>query len=139
LANGSNVNVAIGNGCNIDGNDVSGCTACVPNDSCRNECGKCELCPGKTLADLPSECFMSPPATDGGTGTSSDGGTTSSQDGGTGTGTGGDAGSQEPPPPPPPAYTCEDGAQVCGSGLAACPNGYACDFGCCVLLPVILL
>jgi hypothetical protein len=138
LANGTDVNVALGSGCNIDGNKVTGCNSCVPNDSCRNECGKCELCPGKTVADLPAECFQSPP-TDG------DGGTTNTNDGGQvvnggsdgGTGGGSDGGSQ--PPPPPPAYTCEDGAQICGAGLPGCGNGYSCEFGCCVLLPVILL
>jgi hypothetical protein len=135
LANGSNVNVALGNGCNIDGNTVTGCNTCVPNDSCRNVCGKCELCPGKTVADLPAECFQSPPPGDAGTGTGSDSGTSNGADGG---GTGSDGGS-EPPPPPPPAYTCDNGAQLCGGAAPACPNGYSCDFGCCVLLPIILL
>jgi hypothetical protein len=139
LANGSNVNVALGNGCNIDGNSVTGCNTCVPNDSCINRCGKCELCPGKTVADLPAECFQSPPGSDGGTtNTGNDGGTTNTGNDG-GTTSGSDGGSQQPPPPPPPVYTCEDGAQVCGAGQPACPNGYGCDFGCCVLLPVILL
>ena len=133
LANGTNVNVALGSGCNIDGNDVTGCNTCVPNDSCRNECGKCELCPGKTVADLPAECFVSTPPGDAGTTTGSDGGTNTTQDGGVG----GDLDGATPPPPPP-AYTCEDGAQVCGAGLPACPSGYGCDFGCCVLLPVVL-
>src|SRR5690606_22500439 len=55
LANGSTVNVALGGGCNIDGDSVEGCMECVPNDSCINKCGKCELCPGKTVADLPAE------------------------------------------------------------------------------------
>jgi hypothetical protein len=140
LANGSNVNVALGNGCNIDGNSVTGCTSCVPNDSCRNECGKCELCPGKTVADLPPECFQSPPPSDAGT--SNDAGTNQPGDAGTGGDSGTivqgniDGGSGNPPPP---AYTCEDGATVCGAGLAACARGYACDFGCCVLVPIILL
>ncbi|HTU61173.1 MAG TPA: hypothetical protein VMF89_22115, partial [Polyangiales bacterium] len=134
LANGSNVNVALGNGCNIDGNNVTGCNSCVPNDSCRNECGKCELCPGKTVDDLPDECFQSPPANDGGT-NGSDGGTSANDGGSSGSP---DGGTQQPPQPPP-VYTCEDGAQVCGAGLPACPNGHACDFGCCVLVPIILL
>jgi hypothetical protein len=140
LANGTNVNVALSTGCNIDGNSVTGCNSCVPNDSCRNECGKCELCPGKTVADLPAECFQSPPATgDGGTTTTGDAGQgmTGGSDGGTGT-TGSDGGT-EPPPPPPPAYTCEGGAQLCGAGLPACGNAYSCEFGCCVLLPIVLL
>jgi hypothetical protein len=141
LANGTNVNVALGNGCNIDGNTVTGCNTCVPNDSCRNECGKCELCPGKTVADLPAECFQTPPS-DGGTTGNPDGGSTGTPDGGSSdpdSGTvlegQGDAGT---PPPPPPVYTCDDGAQVCGAGLPGCATGQACSFGCCVLIPIIL-
>ncbi|MET0339768.1 MAG: hypothetical protein ABW252_02155 [Polyangiales bacterium] len=66
---GSNVvrNVLLGTGCNIDGNDVSNCTSCVPSTTCVNTCGRCELCPGKTLADLPADCA--------GTGGSADAGT----------------------------------------------------------------
>jgi hypothetical protein len=124
LGDGKNVSVMLGNGCNIDGNNVTGCSACVPNDSCRNECGKCELCPGKTVADLPDECFQSPPG--GG-----DAGTSSGD-----AGTGSDAGTSEPPPP---VYTCEDGATVCGAGLPSCGTGYSCEFGCCAMLPPVLL
>jgi hypothetical protein len=113
LANGSVTNVMLGNGCNIDGNTVDGCTACVPNDSCKNECGRCELCPGKTVADLPADCTPPPTSTaDGGPGTSADAG------------------------PGEPSYSCDDGAVRCGSGLPACKNGFSCDFGCCVLIPV---
>jgi hypothetical protein len=145
LANGKDVNVALGTGCNIDGNTVTGCNSCVPNDSCRNTCGKCELCPGKTVADLPAECFQSPPTGDAGMTSGGDAGTSNNGDGGQvvnanqdgGTGTGSDGGSQLPPPPP--AYTCEDGAQICGAGMPSCGNSYSCEFGCCVLLPIVLL
>jgi hypothetical protein len=124
LANGETVNVAIGAGCNIDGNTVEGCTSCVPNDSCINECGRCELCPGKTLADLPADCVAPPThGTDGGTG-DGDGDTSGDGDG--------DGN------PPPPSYTCDDGGTRCGDGLPACGPDYACSFGCCVLVPVIL-
>jgi hypothetical protein len=131
LANGSIVDVALGNGCNIDGNDVSGCDSCVPNDSCRNECGRCELCPGKTLADIPSDCAQPPATSDGGV-EGSDGGS-SDDDAGTG---GPDAGQVEPPPP---AYSCDDGATRCGPDLPECGAGSSCQFGCCVLLPIVLL
>ncbi len=57
LENGTVVNLALSAGCNIDGNTTDGCTTCVQNNTCKNECGKCELCPGKTLKDLPAECF----------------------------------------------------------------------------------
>lgn len=36
--------------------DVVACPRCVPNDQCRNPCGRCELCPGRTEADLPMDC-----------------------------------------------------------------------------------
>jgi hypothetical protein len=55
---GSNIvkNVLLGAGCSIDGDDLSGCMECVPSTTCVNACGRCELCPGKTLADLPADC-----------------------------------------------------------------------------------
>lgn len=56
LNDGSVVNVMLGENCRVEGNTVKGCQACFPNRSCLNECGKCELCPGKTEADLPAEC-----------------------------------------------------------------------------------
>jgi hypothetical protein len=124
LENGNVVNVALGSGCNIDGNDVTGCDSCVPNDSCRNTCGTCELCPGKTLADLPAECFQTP----GDAGVGGGDGGSSGGDGGVGSDAGGD----------PPGYTCDDGAVRCGAGLPGCAVGSACEFGCCVLLPIIL-
>jgi hypothetical protein len=36
--------------------DEDACPRCERSPDCRNECGQCELCPGRTLADLPSEC-----------------------------------------------------------------------------------
>lgn len=67
LKNGDVVNVILEASCKIDGNQVEGCRSCVPNDSCINNCGKCELCPGKTLADLPADCAMSSGDPDAGT------------------------------------------------------------------------
>ena len=142
LANGTNVNVALGNGCNIDGNTVTGCNTCVPNDSCINTCGRCELCPGKTAADLPADCMQTPPPP-ADAGTSSDSGTSDSGTGTSDSGTppvgGSDDAGTTPPPPPPPVYNCDNGATVCGAGLPACPSSYSCDFGCCTLIPIILL
>ena len=59
---GSNItqNVLLSAGCNIDGNDLSGCTQCIPSTTCVNTCSRCELCPGKTLADLPADCATQP-------------------------------------------------------------------------------
>jgi hypothetical protein len=43
--------------CSIaDLEDVSKCPRCLPSPDCKNPCGTCELCPGKTLADLPPNC-----------------------------------------------------------------------------------
>ena len=103
--------------CNIDGNVFTGCTECMPSVSCVNTCGRCELCPGKTLADLPADC----------------GSTSTSADGGVSTGTGGaDAGTPAPPTP-----SCDQGETPCGAGLPACGSGESCTFGCCILVPVI--
>jgi hypothetical protein len=85
----------------------------VPNDSCNNPCGRCELCPGKTIADLPADCTSQTGASDGGTGTG----------GGT--------------PKPTPGYTCDNNEQVCGTGLPSCNSGTYCQFGCCIVAPVI--
>lgn len=39
-----------------DADDPSGCTECVKSTQCDNDCGECELCAGKTAADLPDSC-----------------------------------------------------------------------------------
>jgi hypothetical protein len=58
--------VLLGSGCDLDGTTLKGCTECVPNPTCNNPCGRCELCPGKTEADLPADCTGTP-ASDAGT------------------------------------------------------------------------
>lgn len=109
LANGTVANVHLAPGCNVDGNDVTGCTQCVPSTSCVNTCGRCELCPGKTLADLPADCAStSIPGGDGGM----------------------DPGEITP--------SCDNGEARCGAGLPSCAVGSSCSFGCCVLTPIIL-
>ena len=121
----------LSNSCNVDGTKLTGCTECVPSTTCVNTCGKCELCAGKTLNDLPPECFVSPVA-DAGTPTSGDAGSSTPSDGGSS-----DSGTITPPPPPPPSYTCDNGEQVCGADLPACPQGALCQFGCCILSPFL--
>jgi hypothetical protein len=55
--------------CSMDKlDDTEACPRCVQTTQCGNECGRCELCPGKTEADLPADC-----ATDGGPGYSCEG------------------------------------------------------------------
>jgi hypothetical protein len=43
--------------CSLDVvNDPTKCPTCHLNDACLNPCGRCELCPGQTLTDLPADC-----------------------------------------------------------------------------------
>jgi hypothetical protein len=51
------VTVQIGSSCSLDqANDPSACPVCVKSTQCGNDCGTCELCLGKTAADLPPSC-----------------------------------------------------------------------------------
>jgi hypothetical protein len=94
--------------------NLDACTECTPTATqCTNECGRCELCPGKTVDDLPDDCGT-PPAT-GGSG------------GAGGTGTGGAGGN------PPPDYTCDDGVPTCTT-TSDCPSGRYCSYGCCLVI-----
>jgi len=94
------------------------CAPCTPvNNECYNGCGKCELCIGKTIDDLPPECFPPPPMDGGPPPPPPDSGT--------------DAG--VPPPPPP---QCPTGVQPCGlPGQDLCAAGFYCITGCCVEQP----
>ncbi len=86
---------------------------------CTNTCGRCELCLGETIDDLPDDCFPPPPV-DAGPGI--DGGPGS--DGGTDAGT--DAGMPDP--------RCPDGRQPCGAPSdPTCPADHFCLTGCCTL------
>ena len=123
-ANGDTLDVITVSTCSVDKlGDESACPRCVKSDACGNTCGRCELCPGKTVADLPADCV---PDTGGSGGSSGTGGSTntggSSSTGGSGTGGG-------------PAYTCDGGEQVCGPDLPACSLGHYCSFGCCLVQP----
>jgi hypothetical protein len=46
--------IQIGADCSIS--DIDTCSSCVQTDECLNECGECEICLGKTEADLPASC-----------------------------------------------------------------------------------
>jgi hypothetical protein len=97
------VDVMIGATCSVDNlDDETACPRCVKTTDCNNDCGECELCPGKTVDDLPDHC--TPPPPDGGT-----------YDGGT----------------PPPPNTCDNGEQVCSPDVP-CPGELYCSFGCCI-------
>jgi hypothetical protein len=106
--------VLLSAGCDIKGTTLEGCTECVPSTTCVNTCERCELCPGKTVSDLPADCFPSG-GVDAGPGGNSDAGSVT-----------------------PPVHTCDNGEQVCGAGLPSCSADALCQFGCCVLSPIVL-
>lgn len=60
---GEVVNVVLAATCSLDVvDDETKCPRCVQaTNACVNECGRCELCPGKTVADLPADCYVTPP------------------------------------------------------------------------------
>jgi hypothetical protein len=58
---GSHVFVELSEGCALDRlDDVVACPRCTPNTACQNSCGRCELCLGKRLSDLPADCANQP-------------------------------------------------------------------------------
>jgi hypothetical protein len=101
---GTSIDVLTISTCSLDNiDDEDACPRCEKSTQCENECGECELCLGKTEADLPDSCHEEPPPPP--------------EDGGT-------------PTPPPPAYTCEDGTQVCSETIPCGAEEY-CRLGCC--------
>ena len=112
LPNGTTVDIQTASTCSLaDVADEDACPRCVKNDACGNTCGRCELCPGKTIADLPADCEPTTGA-----------GGASSGSGGANTGGG-------------PSYSCDGGEQVCGAGLPTCALGSYCSQGCCLVQP----
>lgn len=106
---GETVNVVLAATCSLDVvDDEAKCPRCVQaTNDCVNECGRCELCPGKTVEDLPADCYQAPP--DAGL-----------PDGGT--------------PSYPPPQSCDEGQTPCDEGNG-CPATYFCSQGCC--LPIL--
>lgn len=93
--------------------DPAKCPACTQNTSCNNECGRCELCLGKT--SIPADCTSGSGGAGGGGGA---GGTTATPDGGT------------------PTPDCQD-YNPCGptgTDPSACTSGELCITGCCIPL-----
>ena len=102
----------------LDG-DLEACHLCTQQTDCFNSCERCEVCLGKTVNDLPADCFPPPPVD---MGTPPDAG---SSDGGPR-----DAGTPVDMNTPDPR--CPDGRQPCGApGDSACEGGYYCLTGCC--------
>ena len=115
LPGGGQVNVTLSDTCSLAKiGDPEACAPCTPNPTCANECGECELCPGKTLADLPASC--TPPADAGAP----------------------DPSEPDPTDPPgdpevdPPQFTCE-GRPICNE-VVECPVGQFCSMGCCLVV-----
>lgn len=51
------VSIQLVDSCTLkDLGDPEKCPRCMPSPDCKNECGRCELCPGKPLEALPSDC-----------------------------------------------------------------------------------
>jgi hypothetical protein len=63
LADASSVSVFIGESCSLENvDDPASCPRCTPSTACGNTCGECELCPGKSIEDLPASCSETPGA-----------------------------------------------------------------------------
>jgi hypothetical protein len=105
LDDSSSVSVFIGESCSLENvGDAASCPRCTPSAACGNTCGECELCPGKSIEDLPPSCGTTPDGTGGSAGSG-----------------GGDT----------PGYSCDAGQAVCAS-TADCPGGSYCSLGCCL-------
>jgi hypothetical protein len=76
ITGASSVFITLGPSCSIETiDDAVACPRCVQSTDCVNECGECEICPGRTAADLPASC-----RTDGGMGYTCDMGVTCAAD-----------------------------------------------------------
>lgn len=105
LENGETTTVQLGGTCTDADQieDPTKCEPCTQSEACQNECGECELCPGRDPADIPASCFPN-----------------SGSGGGDGSGSGGG-----------PGYVCDNGAIACSSS-EDCNAGDYCQTGCCV-------
>lgn len=128
---GTSVNIVIGTDCSLaDIDDPNACPRCEQSAQCVNTCGRCELCLGKALADLPADCFPPPPVDMGTDMPTSDMGTDMPV-----ADMGADMPADMPPADmgPPLPYTCEGGVPACSPSVA-CPTDrtYYCYLGCCI-------
>lgn len=114
LPSGQSVDILLQDSCSLERiGDTQACPRCTQSASCGNACGECELCPGKTAADLPASCNPVPqmPAGD------PDGDPTGEP-------------SDPPAEPAAPTPTC-DGRTACAA-QADCSSGEFCSLGCCL-------
>jgi len=133
LPDGSTVDALETSSCSLDKlGDEEACPRCTKSTQCGNTCGECELCPGKTVADLPAKC--TPPQ---GTGGASGYGGAAATGGANNAGNGSYGGASAAGGAPsyggaPPAYVCDNGEPTCGAGLPECDSLHYCSFGCCL-------
>jgi hypothetical protein len=96
--------------------DTARCRPCTPVAGCYNECGRCELCIGRT--ELPADCFPPDAGMPNDGSVPSDGGTTTPSDGGI-------------------PMRCNFGRQPCGLATdPECPVDFYCISGCCIPAPI---
>jgi hypothetical protein len=105
------VDILLNDSCSLDKiGDANACPPCAKSTACGNECGECELCPGKTPADLPAHCQSDPPADPPAT----------------------EPPATEPPATPPlPASSCE-GMTACDPDHPCTAMTEFCSLGCCL-------
>ncbi|MFI5308195.1 MAG: hypothetical protein ACHQ53_12620 [Polyangiales bacterium] len=61
-SDGSRVLVELSDTCSLQKlDDTAACPRCVQSSGCRNDCGPCELCPGRSASDLAPECATAQP------------------------------------------------------------------------------
>jgi hypothetical protein len=61
--NGVTITIEFSDRCSLrDIDNPVACPRCTQSTQCRNECGRCQICPGRTLADLPADCRARTPA-----------------------------------------------------------------------------
>jgi hypothetical protein len=107
---GGHVQVTLNDSCSLAKiGDADACPPCTQSTACGNECGECELCPGKTEADLPEHCHSDPPATPPPS----------------------DPPATDPPVDAPPASSCE-GMTACDADHPCTAMTEFCSLGCCL-------
>lgn len=116
LAGRGHVDILLNDSCSLEKiGDVDACPPCTKSTACGNECGECELCPGKTPADLPVHCQSDPPAAPPAAGPPAS-----------------DPPAAEPPATPaPPASSCE-GMTACDPDHPCTARTEFCSLGCCL-------
>lgn len=61
LPGGGSVDVKLEASCSLEKiGDAQACAPCSKSAECENSCDRCELCAGKTAADLPADCNQPP-------------------------------------------------------------------------------